>query len=354
MKKIINVAETLPGGVGAFLDEFNSGLKSKGFNVSAFVPDSHQSYISKDNVSEIFTYRRTGRNFKSFFLFISGLYTVLKRNNYDVLVLHSSFAGMMGRLLKPFFPNLKVIYYPHGVSTIMNVSFIKKNIYSFVERVLFYFFTDKVVAISKYEMGVLKNSKITGSDVCVIYNGIEDRYFESKREQTDVLNILFVGRFDKEKGLHVLLKALNKVTINHNLTIIGSFSSDVAKFDLDFPVDCNIINWLPREEMSNYYIDADVVVVPSEWEGLGLVAIEAISFCVPVFASNVGGLPEVVKDGFNGKLFEPGNYKELAELINKTTEKEYAFYRSNCRDHFLKYFSKERMISNFVDLVERL
>lgn len=354
MKKIINVAETLPGGVGAFLDEFNSGLKRKGYNISVFIPESHQSYISKDYVSEVFTYRRTGRNLKSFFLFTSGLYNVLKKNKYDVLVLHSSFAGMMGRLLKPFFPDLKVVYYPHGVSTIMTVSSLKKSVYSFIERALFYLFTDKVVAISEYEMGVLKRSKIAGSDVCVIYNGIEDRYVENKREQTDSLNILFVGRFDKEKGLHVLLKALHEVTVNYNVTIIGSFSSDAARFDLDFPVGCKIINWLPREEISNYYVNADIVVVPSEWEGLGLVAIEAISFNVPVFASNVGGLPEVVKEKFNGRLFESGNYRELADLINKTTAEEYNFYKSNCRDHFLSFFTKEKMISNFIVLVERL
>jgi len=56
-------------------------------------------------------------------------------------------------------------------------------------------------------------------------------------------------------------------------------------------------------------------VLPSIHEGLGLVILEAMSVGLPVVATNVGGIPEVVKDGYNGLLFEPRNWKDLAEKI---------------------------------------
>ena len=66
---------------------------------------------------------------------------------------------------------------------------------------------------------------------------------------------------------------------------------------------------------------AKLTVVPSLSEGGGLVNVEAQASGCPVIASRVGGIPEYVKDGESGLLFEPGNYKELAEKISLTMSK---------------------------------
>ena len=64
-----------------------------------------------------------------------------------------------------------------------------------------------------------------------------------------------------------------------------------------------MIGWLPRESLDAYYAAADGLVVPSRWEGFGLVAIEAMRAGTAVIASNRGSLPELVEHGITGYIF---------------------------------------------------
>jgi glycosyltransferase involved in cell wall biosynthesis len=122
------------------------------------------------------------------------------------------------------------------------------------------------------------------------------------------------GRLSPEKGIDTLLLAASKIA-QIPIRIAGDgplFNEMVAKA----PVSIKFVGMLNSVDLSNFYSNARMVVVPSVcFEQFGIVAVEAMGHGLPVIASRLGGLPEVVDDGVTGLLFEPGNPKDLAKKI---------------------------------------
>lgn len=133
-------------------------------------------------------------------------------------------------------------------------------------------------------------------------------------------NILFVGNLNKVKGAHILITAFKGLqSKNINLHIAGS-GVDEEQFKKMASDDQRIIfhGLVPWEKLTELYQKASVTVVPSLfYEPLGFVILESFRSGTPVIASRIGGIPELVKDGYNGKLFEPGNADELKNILKK-------------------------------------
>ena len=82
------------------------------------------------------------------------------------------------------------------------------------------------------------------------------------------------------------------------------------------PPNVTFAGWLNRAQLVGFYRNARFSVAPSVcFETFGLVGAEAMSYGLPVIASKIGGLPEIVEDGVTGLLFEPGNAEELADKM---------------------------------------
>lgn len=130
---------------------------------------------------------------------------------------------------------------------------------------------------------------------------------------------LFFGRLSHEKGLDVLIEAMKGVS-SIKLFIVGNGplrtrlekkANKINKNNIKF------LNHLENNKLKNLIAEARFTVCPSEWnEVFGLSAIEALTFCKPVIASRVGGLTELIEDGKNGFLVEPGNVNDLNSKIN--------------------------------------
>jgi glycosyltransferase involved in cell wall biosynthesis len=136
--------------------------------------------------------------------------------------------------------------------------------------------------------------------------------------------ILAVGRLAVEKGFDWLLDAFKKVLEMHmklSLIIIGEGSERdllLKKIeDLQLKERVFLQGALPKEEIKKYYQNCLFVVVPSRWEGLPTVILEAFSFGKAVVASAVGAIPEVVTEGITGVLVEKENISQLADAIEK-------------------------------------
>ena len=71
------------------------------------------------------------------------------------------------------------------------------------------------------------------------------------------------------------------------------------------------------EELRRFYSEADIFVLPSRYEPFGIVFAEAMSFGLPIVATRVGGIPELVEDGENGFLVTPGDVDSLADAVDK-------------------------------------
>jgi glycosyltransferase involved in cell wall biosynthesis len=140
--------------------------------------------------------------------------------------------------------------------------------------------------------------------------------------------VLTVGRISPQKGLHYLVMASPAIIkkIPSVKFVIRSYASEekyenyltelISKYNVGeyFKI---ILKFSSYEEIPKYMVAADVFVLPSVSEGLGLVLLEAMACGVPVVASNVGGVPDIVTDGYNGLLVKTGDVRDLAEAVIK-------------------------------------
>lgn len=350
---VLHVCETVQGGVGAVLTEIISETK---FKHHLLIPSSSTCFIDNYSVcSSLSFFNRTGRDLFSFARLILTLSRTLKTNNFDIIILHSSFAGVLVRaflLLSFKRNNYKLIYYPHGISLIMpGQSKIKFSIRKFIECVLARYATDAIVSVSHYEASVLRENNITAASDCMIYNGVNDLVSRPRTngKGSSVLKILFVGRFDPEKGVQHLLKALEGVNRSFELTLVGGFTNNGV---LSTSVEHVNKGWLQRDGTLNEYQNADLIVIPSEWEAFGMVAVEAMMAGKAVFASDVGGLKELISDGYNGVKFK--TISELTELIQCCDLVELERMGLNGRLRYEELFSSEKMGEQLSSLIKTL
>jgi glycosyltransferase involved in cell wall biosynthesis len=146
---------------------------------------------------------------------------------------------------------------------------------------------------------------------------------EPKPESNSV-TFSVIGSYIPTKGIDVLIKAFKNVSSsNIRLNIFGP--DDIA------PVYTNELRQLaigdarirfmgtfPPDQRERIYQDTDALVVPSLFpETYSLVSREALSLGKPVIASRIGALPEVIIDGINGFLFEPGSVHQLASILQR-------------------------------------
>ncbi|MBX6361783.1 MAG: glycosyltransferase family 4 protein [Acidobacterium ailaaui] len=152
----------------------------------------------------------------------------------------------------------------------------------------------------------------------VIYNSRRDGKAVKKsiRQYDGNIHFGFIGNIAPNKGIEILLKAYLKIKSNNTkIFIAGSGEINYVKYLQDKYKDKSIV-WLGWVQRNHFFEMIDFTIVPSIWyEPLGMVVIESFSYGVPVIASNIGGIPEMIKEGENGLLFEPGNVNEIAEKL---------------------------------------
>lgn len=139
--------------------------------------------------------------------------------------------------------------------------------------------------------------------------------FETLSNAKDYL--LYFGRLSPEKGLEVLIKAT--ALSGQKLKIAGSgeleFSLKQLALKLKAPVE--FTGFLQGQELEKTITEASAIVIPSIWyENMPLSLMEALKFGKIVIASRIGGLPEIIKDGYNGLLFTPGSADDLKLKID--------------------------------------
>lgn len=181
-----------------------------------------------------------------------------------------------------------------------------------------------------------------GERIEVIHNGIDSRFLAMPKAASNAhvdnasnsYQLLFVGRVRAEKGIMILLKALDLLMheegwINNKqkslcLRIFGDgdavYISELQHFLRERQLT-SVVTFhgiVSQDELIEQYDRADILLVPSLWqEPFGLVVLEAMARGLPVIASKTGGLVEIVTHEVNGLLVEPGNERELVLAIRE-------------------------------------
>jgi glycosyltransferase involved in cell wall biosynthesis len=171
---------------------------------------------------------------------------------------------------------------------------------------------DAVIAVSQDMKKMLQNDGVKQSKLHVIENFMTTTTYPALKKSSETLKFLFVGRLSPEKGCDVLIQALNK---DMELTIVGDGVDRKRLEDLSRGLKVHFLGF--RNDVANIMSEHDVVVMPSYREGQPLTLIEACCLGLPVVASDVGGIPELIKNGENGLLCESGNSSALRDNLVK-------------------------------------
>lgn len=205
----------------------------------------------------------------------------------DVIHLHSSKAGLLGRIA---FPSSKIVYTVHGFDSIR----LRYRSFIPLER-LFQFFCSAIVGVSAYDEKNLRNENIC-KHVFFIYNGIPSPKLNDNKKlnipQKFQGKILCIARISKPKRFDLFLKVAGLLP-EYAFVWIGNIQ-EIKDVPPNVFMMGNIVN------AQTYCQDADIFFLPSDYEGLPMVIIEAMSHSKPIVASNVGGISEIVKNGVNG------------------------------------------------------
>ncbi|MBE7548659.1 MAG: glycosyltransferase family 4 protein [Planctomycetia bacterium] len=173
--------------------------------------------------------------------------------------------------------------------------------------------------------------------------------------------ILYVGTIEPRKNLNVVLEAmdiLKKNNLNIKLVIVGKKGWLYAGFfdtlqSLGLGNNVIFTGYVPAEDLPGIYNLAEIFVYPSKYEGFGLPLLEAMSCGVPVIASNVSSIPEVVGDA--GILVRPDDPKEFAHKIYELlTDKETRAKMSSKGFERTKSFSWEKVAQKTLTVYENI
>jgi glycosyltransferase involved in cell wall biosynthesis len=258
----------------------------------------------------------------------------IRANNITILHCHLMKSQIIGVLLKSlYFPSIKLVFHEHG-AIISSTDDANRFIDTVFKQFLKYSKSkvDGYVAVSSaIRETIIRTLGVEESRVALVYNfsntrmnrahGLRDMSGLSERgsEMPRKFVVGFAGRLTRRKGLWEFLQAAESLSGSGQFEFrIAGDGPDrkkmiawIAKKRLGGTVE--YLNYVPNMEM--FYSNIDCLAVPSHWEPFGLVVLEAQLARIPVVASDVPGIQELVQNGENGLLFAPGSAPALAEAI---------------------------------------
>jgi glycosyltransferase involved in cell wall biosynthesis len=356
---VLHAAEIIKGGICTYLRELitlQAHSESVG-RIVVVIPRSQQEDLKLPVNVELVTFADGSNRIMNSVKLARTVARVVGETAPDVIHIHSSFAGAMLRPTLAFMRVRSVIIYcPHGWAFERDVRPLIKSFTRFFERVLSNW-CHAIVCVAQFERMAGIRAGIRPDKLVVIRNGIS-KLQPSVDNRSAVSwpqnrrRLLFVGRYDRQKGVDVLFRALRNLQDEAFAFVIGGSVRNVQVADA--PQNARCISWLSADEIQPYYESADVVVIPSRWEGLPLVAIEAMRAGATVVATAVGGIPEIVEDGVTGILVPSDDSNALVIALRSLTESDLQRLGAAGQQRIASEFTLERVHAEILDLYASL
>jgi len=286
---------------------------------------------------------------------------ILKDIQPDIVHTHLTHADLIGLLAARSLKNVKTFCTIHNTKYKHNFL---DNIYYLIYIILFNVLSRKtqVFAISKKLIQIInKTLLVSKKRILLLYNIVsenpskktKEEILESLNVSPEAFKILFVGRLTKQKAVHTLIKAINDLDtkVKENIVVFivggGELLTSLQALTSELGLDNNIRFEGISNHVEDYYKIADTFVLPSIFEGLPLVLLEALNAGVPIISSNIEGPVELINNEKNGFLFECGNHIELAQKITQLYHDETLrnIFASEGQEVFTKNFKTSSYIT---------
>ena len=259
------------------------------------------------------------------FKYLKSLINILKKESFDIIHTNSSKPGLFGRIAAKFVGTKYILHTVHGIAFHNQLNIFSRSFFFLIE-IFSSLFCDQIILVNnyynKYYKWMFWVSKKT------IYNGIHPTkdYYSIYNISRPLLNfqIIFLGRLEFQKDPITYLKSINYIKENYleiyNKTLFtlvgeGDLKNECVNFINKYNLgkQVQILDW--TDNKWELLSKSSILVAPSLYEAFGLIFLEAGMMHIPVIATNVEGIPEVIIDKETGFLVEPRDYKLLAKKI---------------------------------------
>ncbi len=359
--KILYLVEYWIGGVRNVVLNLAERLDKSKFEVVVCSLCEHKVWDKNFGASGVET-----RNFRMRNLFDIGAILALSKfirdNRFHIVHTHLPRADFYGRLVA------RLCHVPFIFSTVHSAEKHRekkhKFLHSFLDKISMGFANEIIAVAESVKRHIIDKQGIDSDKIVVIRNGIDiGRYAGSgnpevtRREfgfHNNSVIVGVVGRLNKQKGLAFFLRAaceVLKVEKRVQFLIVGEGPQryELERLSKRLGIDQWVVFSGFRADVPSVLSVMDIFVMPSLVEGFPLSLLEAMAVGKPVIASNIGGIPEIVKDRESGILVPPRDPEALAEAIVELL-KDRANWKvmgENGRQRVIEYFNVERMVRDY-------
>lgn len=298
------------------------------------------------------------------------LVRIARRGRFDIVHTHAS---LVARIAARFVPGTRIVFTKHTMGGAGSAGIMAR-----LQPLL----ADRVICVSKAVLGELARSGVPRGMLDLVYNGVETgagaepagagprvpsagagglsqgapSQGAGSRGRDVGPVIVTTGRLEPDKGHRFLVQAMPRVLKHHRGARLwiagdGSLRTELEALAYQLGLEKHVVFLGFVEDVPDLLSRADVFVLPSLSEALGISLLEAMAASLPVVASAVGGVPEVIEPGFNGLLVPPGDVDKIAlSLLTLSGEPELALrLGKNARKTVESRFSAAQQARGTVD-----
>lgn len=344
-------------------DYMLDGVYVKKFNY--FYPKKFQKLCGRsgmiDNVKEGFFVKI---QFLSFIFF--NVLNSWKLRDMDLIHVQWPIPNGLGAFFLKIFNNTHYINTIHGEEVYLSKRYHTTFILKILVRNSF-----KTITNSSETFKVSLENELKKDKLGIIPFGVDTNIFRPYKVLKDekIVQILSIGYLIERKGFEYLIKSVKevlKVHDNINLKIVGTgplenqIKTQIKELKLEGNVE--ILGNVSDEQLLDLYNSSDIFILPSivdsqgNTEGLGVVLLEAMACKVPVIASNIGGIPDIVHDRINGLLVPQKDIFNLSKAINELINNE-EFRKSlafNGYEMVKGHFSWEKIAKEYIEIYKEI
>ncbi|MEG0577647.1 MAG: glycosyltransferase family 4 protein [Bacilli bacterium] len=369
--KVMHISEATSGGVWTHLKQLAENLPQSKFEQKFILSSIKNPKLKEGTEFQNYNFQlvdmvREINPIKDIISLIK-IYKILKKEKPDIVHCHSSKAGVIGRIANTILRNKITLYTPHSYSFNDFNNAFKNYIYITVEKIMG-LITTRLICVSEGEFTQSIANKIVDKEkLIVVNNGVQISSVTGKNIEKksvflkqhgykgDEYVIGFVARLAMQKDPNTFIEAcLSLKEYNIAVIILG-----------DGPLEDTIASKIKNNDAENlfrvlgyvkntayYYENFDLFVSTSLWEGLPYSILEAMNAEVPIIATSIEGVTELIIDSKTGLLVRPKDVKGLSNQIKKLLSDKALNQKlsKNAKNHLITHYSIENMVEILSEL----